>query len=47
MSKLNPVETVIRLPDDIPWQVLNGAPERSVAEATLAAARTRLESIWC
>jgi hypothetical protein len=36
MSKLNPSETVIRLPDDIPWKVPDGAPERSVAEATLA-----------
>jgi hypothetical protein len=36
MSKLNPHETIIRLPDDIPWQVPDGAPEQSVAEATLA-----------
>gem|GEM_PF-1522173 len=36
MSKLNPNETVIRLPDDILWKVPDDAPERSVAEATLA-----------
>jgi hypothetical protein len=36
MSKLNPNETVIRLPDDILWKVPDGAPGRSVAETTLA-----------
>jgi len=33
---LNPAQTVIRLPDDIPWKVPDGAPGQSVAEATLA-----------
>jgi len=36
MSKLNSQQTIIRLPDDIPWRVLPGAPPDSVAEATLA-----------
>jgi len=36
MSKLNPSQTVIRLHGDIPWTVPDGAPEQSVAEATLA-----------
>ncbi len=35
MSKLNPTETIIRLSDDIPWKVPDGAPARSVEEATL------------
>ena len=35
MSKLNSNQTIIRLSDDIPWRVPDGAPERSVAEATL------------
>jgi hypothetical protein len=35
VSKLNPDQTIVRLPADIPWKVPDGAPEQSVAEATL------------
>ena len=34
-DKLNPTETIIRLSDDIPWKVPDGAPARLVEEATL------------
>jgi hypothetical protein len=47
MSKLNPNETVIRLPDDIPWnapEVLRSGPSQ---KQRWQAARTRLVSIWC
>jgi hypothetical protein len=36
MSKLNPEQTIIRLPADIPWRAPEGAPPNSVEEATLA-----------
>ena len=36
MSKLNPAETVIVAPSEIPWKVPDGAPRESVAEAVLA-----------
>ena len=39
MNKLNLNQTIICLPDDIPWKVPHlpdGAPEQSVAEAILA-----------
>jgi len=36
MSKLDPRQTIITLPADIPWQVPTGAPPHSVEEATLA-----------
>ncbi len=36
MSALDPDQTIIRLPADIPWVVPDGAPVDSVAEATLA-----------
>ena len=38
MSKLDPRQTLITLPDEIPWQVPDGAPPDSVAEAVLAGA---------
>ena len=38
MSKLDPRQTLITLPDEIPWQVPDGAPPGSVAEAVLAGA---------
>jgi hypothetical protein len=38
VSKLDPRQTLITLPDDIPWQVPDGAPPDSVAEAVLAGA---------
>ena len=36
MSKLNPAQTIIVLPEDIPWRVPDRAPPDSVAEAVLA-----------
>ncbi len=36
MSKLDPRQTIITLPANIPWQVPAGAPPHSVEEATLA-----------
>jgi hypothetical protein len=36
LSKLDPTQTVITLPDDIPWRVPNHAPANSVAEAVMA-----------
>jgi hypothetical protein len=36
VSKLDPRQTLITLPDEIPWQVPDGAPPDSVAEAVLA-----------
>ncbi len=36
MSKLDPRQTIIQLPDEIPWRVPEGAPPHSVAEAALA-----------
>lgn len=35
MSELNPNQTIIRLPQEIPWRTPPGAPPRSVEEATL------------
>ncbi|BBW99699.1 hypothetical protein BST36_24915 [Mycolicibacterium moriokaense] len=40
MSRLNPAETIIRLPDEIPWEVPPGAPPQSVEEAVLAGSET-------
>ena len=36
MSKLNPAQTIIVPPADVPWRVPDIAPPNSVAEATLA-----------
>ena len=36
MSKLNPTETIIIAPNEIPWKVPDGSPADSVAEAVLA-----------
>ena len=36
MSKLNPAQTIIVPPADVPWRVPDNAPPDSVAEATLA-----------
>ncbi len=36
MSKLNPTQTLITLPDDTPWQAPDLAPPNSVAEAVMA-----------
>lgn len=36
MSKLNPTQTIIVPPVDVPWRVPDIAPPDSVAEATLA-----------
>ena len=36
MSKLDPHQTIIRLPDQIPWHIPEGAPHESAEEATLA-----------
>jgi hypothetical protein len=38
VSKLDPRQTLITLPDEIPWQVPDGVPPDSVAEAVLAGA---------
>ena len=38
MSKLDPRQTLITLPDEIRWQVPDVAPPKSVAEAVLAGA---------
>jgi hypothetical protein len=38
MSKLDPRQTLITLPDEIPWQVPDVAPPDSVAEAVLVGA---------
>jgi hypothetical protein len=38
MSRLDPCETMITLPGDIAWQVPDGSPPDSVAEAVLAGA---------
>jgi hypothetical protein len=46
MSKLNRNETVIRLPDDIPWKVPDGAPEQSVEDATLAGGEDKTGMKW-
>lgn len=40
MSRLNPAETLIRLPDDIQWQAPPDAPARSVEQAVLAGSET-------
>ncbi len=36
MSKLNPAQTIIVLPEDIPWRVPDQALPDSLAEAVLA-----------
>ena len=36
MSKLDPLQTIIKIPDEISWTVPAGAPPDSVAEAVLA-----------
>ena len=36
MSKLNPSQTLITAPENIPWKVPDAAPSDSVAEAVLA-----------
>ncbi len=36
MSRLDPRQTLITVPEEIPWQVPDGAPPDSVAEAVLA-----------
>jgi hypothetical protein len=41
VSKLDPRQTLITLPDEIPWQVPDGAPPDSVAEAVLAGAEAQ------
>jgi hypothetical protein len=38
MSKLDPRQTLITLPNEIPWQVPDVAPPDSVAEAVLVGA---------
>jgi hypothetical protein len=40
MSKLDPHQTIIRLPDQISWRVPEGAPPQSVEAATLAGAES-------
>jgi hypothetical protein len=40
MSKLDPTQTIIRLPEDIPWKVPEGSPAESVEEATLSGGET-------
>jgi hypothetical protein len=35
VSKLNPTQTIIISPDDVPWRVPDGSPPDSVAEAVL------------
>jgi len=41
MSKLDPRQTLITLPEDISWQVPEGAPPNSAAEAVLAGSEER------
>jgi hypothetical protein len=36
VSELDPRQTIIQLPSEIPWRTPQGAPESSVQEATLA-----------
>ncbi|MFE2068142.1 hypothetical protein ACFXDH_38180 [Streptomyces sp. NPDC059467] len=36
MSKLDPHQTLITVPEKIPWRVPAGAPRESVEEAVLA-----------
>jgi len=36
MSQLDPTQTIIRLPDDIPWEVPNDAPPNAVERAVLS-----------
>ncbi len=36
MSQLNPAQTIIIAPNEIPWKVPDGSPPDSVAEAVLA-----------
>jgi hypothetical protein len=36
MSKLDPTQTIIHLPEDVPWKVPEGTPAESVEEATLS-----------
>ena len=47
MSKLDPRQTLITLPDEIRWQVPEVAPPESVAEAVLAGAEWQERSIGC
>jgi hypothetical protein len=41
MSKLDPAETMITLPGDIPWVIPDGSAQDSVAEAVLAGSEQR------
>jgi hypothetical protein len=36
VSRLDPQQTIIRLPGDIPWRIPEGAPPHSAEEATLS-----------
>jgi hypothetical protein len=36
VSQLNPAQTIIIAPNEIPWKVPDGSPPDSVAEAVLA-----------
>ena len=48
MSKLNPAQTIIIPPGDVPWRVPDLAPPCSVAEAVLTgAARPETARTWC
>jgi hypothetical protein len=38
VSKLDPIQTLITLPNEIPWQVPDVAPPDSAAEAALVGA---------
>lgn len=40
MSKLNPTQTIIVPPADVPWRMPDSAPPDSVAEATLGGTPT-------
>jgi hypothetical protein len=47
VSTLNPAQTIIVPPADIPWKVPDVAPPNTVAEAILEAVRTRTARTWC
>jgi hypothetical protein len=47
MSKLNPTQTIIVPPANVPWRVPDIAPPDSVAAATLAGGEDQAARTWC